>query len=72
MKSGDLVEFKCIGAGKTDNPPYSQDGVWRVGVVLSKKKIVFEVFNILYRGQIFVTLADDCRLINNRKLNEDV
>ena len=63
MNVGDLVEFKCIGAGKTDSPPYSQDGEWRTGVVLSKKKIVFEVLNILYRGQIFVALTDNCRLI---------
>jgi hypothetical protein len=62
---GDLVEFRCIGAGKTDNPPYSQDGEWRTGVVLSKKKITFEVLNILYRGQIFVALTDNCRLIGD-------
>ena len=67
MNVGDLIEFKCIGAGKTDNPPYSQDGVWRVGVVLSKKKIVFEVLNILYRGQTFVALIDNCREIRDNK-----
>ena len=65
MNVGDLVEFKCIGAGKTDNPPYSQDGEWRTGVVLSKKKITFEVLNILYRGQTFVALTDNCRLIGD-------
>lgn len=65
MNAGDLVEFKCIGAGKTDKPPYSQDGEWRIGVVLSKKKIVFEVLNILYRGKIFVALTDNCRLIGD-------
>lgn len=65
MNVGDLVEFRCIGAGKTDNPPYSQDGEWRTGVVLSKKKITFEVLNILYRGQIFVALTDNCRLIGD-------
>jgi hypothetical protein len=59
---GDLVKFKCIGAGKTDNPPYSQDGEWRTGVVLEKKKINFEVLNILYRGQVFFALADNCRI----------
>ena len=65
MNVGDLVEFRCIGAGKTDNPPYSQDGEWRTGVVLSKKKIVLEALNILYRGQIFVALADNCRLMGD-------
>jgi len=62
---GDLVEFRCIGAGKTDNPPYSQDGEWRTGLVLSKKKITFEVLNILYRGQTFVALVDNCRPIGD-------
>ena len=65
MNVGDLVEFRCIGAGKTDNPPYSQDGEWRTGVVLSKKKITFEVLNILYRGQTVVALIDNCRLIGD-------
>lgn len=66
MNIGDLVEFKCIGAGKTDSPPYSEDGTWRVGVILSKKKIVFETLNILYRGQIFVALTENCRMIGEK------
>ena len=65
MNVGDLIEFKCIGAGKLDKPPYSKDGEWRTGVVLSKKKIVFEVLNILYKGQIFVALSENCRLIGD-------
>ena len=66
MNVGDLVEFKCIGAGKLDKPPYSKDGKWRTGVVLSKKKIVFEALNILYKGQIFVALSQNCRLIGGK------
>lgn len=66
MNVGDLIEFKCIGAGKLDKPPYSKDGEWRTGVVLSKKKIVFESFNILYKGQIFVALSQNCRLIGGK------
>ena len=66
MNVGDLVEFKCIGAGKLDKPPYSNDGEWRTGVVLSKKKIVFEALNILYKGQIFVALSENCRLIGEK------
>ena len=65
MKTGDLVKFKCVGAGKTDNPPYSQDGAWRTGVILGKKKIQFEAFNILYRGQVFFALAENCRLVGD-------
>lgn len=63
MNVGDLVEFKCIGAGKTDKPPYSKDGEWRTGVILGKKKINFDVVNILYRGYVFLALVDNCRLI---------
>lgn len=66
MNVGDLIEFKCIGAGKTDNPPYSQDGEWRIGIVVSKKKIVFEAFNILYRGQIFVAISNNCRMMGEK------
>ena len=65
MNVGDLIEFKCIGAGKTDNPPYSQDGEWRTGVILGKQQINFEAFNILYRGQVFFALADNCRLVGD-------
>ena len=65
MNVGDLVEFKCIGAGKTDNPPYSKDGEWRTGVVLEKRKMNLDVVDILYRGHVFVALVDNCRLIGN-------
>ena len=65
MNVGDLVEFKCIGAGKLDKPPYSKDGEWRTGVVLKKKKINFEVVNILYKGHVFVALVDNCRYIGD-------
>ena len=63
MNKGDLVEFKCIGAGKLDQPPYSKDGEWRKGVVIGKKKINLEVVNIFYRGHVFCALESNCRLI---------
>ena len=56
MNVGDLVKFKCIGAGKLDNPPYSQDGEWRTGVILGSKKINYQVVNILYRGHVIFAL----------------
>ena len=65
MNVGDLVKFKCIGAGKIDNPPYSKDGEWRTGVVLEKRKMNLDVVDILYRGHVFVALVDNCRLIGN-------
>ena len=65
MKQGDLVEFKCIGAGKLDKPPYSKDGEWRTGVILEKRKINLDVVDILYKGHVFVALVDNCRLIGD-------
>ena len=36
MNVGDLINFMSIGAGKTDKPPYSQDGEWRTGLIVDK------------------------------------
>lgn len=63
MLEGDLVHFRCIGAGKTDNPPYSQDGEWRIGIIIGTKKTVFEMFQIYYRGEVFVALRKNCNLL---------
>ena len=57
MKTGDLVRFKCIGAGKTDNPPYSKDGEWRIGLLIEYHTWE-KIGTILYRGQIFRARAD--------------
>ena len=65
MGVGDLIYFKCIGAGKYDNPPWSKDGEWRIGIIVGTKKIVFEVFQIYYRGEVFVALKENCSLIRS-------
>tara|TARA_Y100001973_G_C5149656_1_gene307378 strand:- start:450 stop:659 length:210 start_codon:yes stop_codon:yes gene_type:complete len=57
MKTGDLVRFKNIGAGKTDNPPYSQDGKWRIGLLIEYHTWE-KIGTILYRGKIFRVRAD--------------
>lgn len=49
MKVGDLVRFKCIGAGKHDNPPYSRDGEWRIGILIKYEKWE-KVGTVLYMG----------------------
>ena len=66
MKVGDLIEFKCIGAGKTDNPPYSQDGEWRTGMILKRNKINLNVAEVLYRGQAFMALIKNCRKLGDQ------
>ena len=63
MNAGDLIKFKCIGAGRTDSPPYSQDGEWRVGLMLGQRKkedAPFHMVNIYYRGIVVVSLAENC------------
>ena len=69
MKVGDLVRFRSIGAGKTDAPPYSQDGEWRIGLIIDKvvdNRLFsgrFEFACILYRGEIIRVLVENCRSI---------
>mgnify|MGYP007072316607 FL=1 len=66
MNVGDLIKFKCIGAGKTDIPPYSQDGEWRIGLILDQRKkedTPFHVVDIFYRGIVVVSLAENCCVI---------
>lgn len=66
MNAGDLISFKCIGAGKTDNPPYSQDGEWRIGLMLGQKNkedTPFHMISIYYRGIVVVSLAENCCVI---------
>jgi hypothetical protein len=65
VNAGDLVLFRCIGAGKTDNPPYSQDGQWRTGLILEKRKVTVEGVKILYRGHLVFALLKNCVLIGD-------
>ena len=58
MKAGDLVRFKSIGAGKHDNPPYSNDGEWRIGI-LTKYETWEKVGTILYMGALHRVRAEN-------------
>ena len=72
MKIGDLVEFKCIGAGKVDRPPYSKDGQWRIGLIVQQNtdnklfsgKIKFS--HVLYKGRVFRIFSDNCRELGEK------
>lgn len=71
MKSGDLVYFKCIGAGKRDNPPYSQDGKERLGLLVGSidnhMLTPFCMVFVFYKGDIFRAMLNNCRpLIENK------
>ena len=72
MKVGDLIEFKCIGAGKTDVPPYAQDGEVRLGLLIRvyvDRNLFsgnFHMVNIFYRGTIVKSLAENCKPIGDK------
>ena len=70
MNVGDLIKFKCIGAGRTDNPPYSQDGEWRIGLLVNEKvddqRSPFHMAYIFYRGEIVKALAESCRVMGEK------
>ena len=64
MNVGDLVWFKQISVGKTDVPPYSQDGNWRIGLLIKKNKVPWQECLVLYRGQVWSINPDN---IGNRQ-----
>ena len=57
MQDGDLVRFKSYAAGRLDDPPYSSDGDWRIGLLVEYKSWE-KVATILYRGEEFRVRAD--------------
>ena len=64
MNVGDIVKFKCIGAGKVDNPPYSKDGEWRIGMIVNQTKITVDMSHVLYRGIIVSALSENCHPVD--------
>ena len=72
MTEGDLIVFKCIGAGKTDSPPYSQDGKWRLGLFLMQINdgpfgSNFPYAKVFYRGNIFRPQLENCQLVGENE-----
>ena len=58
MKTGDLVRFKQIVAGKHDDPPYSLDGHWRIGLLLEYTTWE-KIGTVLYRGRTYRIRAEN-------------
>ena len=58
MKAGDLVRFKSIGAGKHDDPPYSRDGEWRIGILV-KYETWEKVGTVLYMRTLHRVRAEN-------------
>ena len=65
VKVGELIQFMMIGAGKTDNPPYSEDGSWRVGILLGyENHTILErehVGKIFYRNKVMYCRVEQMR-----------
>lgn len=61
MKVGDMIEFKQIVAGRDDDPPYSLDGQWRVGLLLGYPPKSWEGCPVLYRGKVYLIRVDNMR-----------
>ena len=76
MKVGDLVEFRCIGAGRHDKPPYSKDGSWRLGLLMKYDKSIFtsgnviETVEILYMGELFTIPVEQMRNFKNERFGD--
>ena len=58
MKAGDLVRFKSVGAGKHDDPPYSHDGEWRIGILV-KYETWEKVGTVLYMRTLHRVRAEN-------------
>jgi hypothetical protein len=58
MKMGDLVRFKQIAAGKDDDPPYSLDGQWRIGLLVEYHPWE-KVGTVLYRDKMYRIRAEN-------------
>ena len=58
MKTGDLVRFKQVVVGKDDDPPYSLDGQWRIGLLIEYHTWE-KVGTVLYRGKTYRIRAEN-------------
>ena len=63
MKAGDLIEFRQIVAGRDDDPPYSLDGQWRIGLLLDYPPETWQGCPVLYRGKVFSIRVENMRLL---------
>ena len=58
MKVGDLIRFKQIVVGQPDDPPYSLDGQWRIGLLIEYTTWE-KVGTVLYRGRTYRIQAEN-------------
>ena len=53
MKAGNMVRFKAVKAGHLDDPPFSQHGLWRIGLLIDHDKVEKQA-TIMYRNELLV------------------
>ena len=68
MKTGDLVRFKQVIAGKDDDPPYSLDGQWRIGLLIEYHTWE-KVGTVLYRGKTYRIRAENMQKAGKKDEN---
>ncbi len=79
MQVGDLIRFKQIAPGKYDDPPYSLDDTWRIGLLLEytgwvpagESRLQDKGGLVLYRGRIYEIRAGNMeKIVTIGKNNE--
>lgn len=63
MKAGDMVKFKQIVAGRDDDPPYSLDGQWRLGILIDWPPPTWLGAPVFYRGKVYRIRAENIVLL---------
>ena len=61
---GDIIEFRQISAGRDDNPPYSMDGQWRIGLLLVYPPKTWKGCPVLYNGKVYTIRLENMRALD--------
>ena len=68
MKPGDLVRFQQVIVGKDDNPPYSLDGTWRIGLLIEYTTWE-KVGTVLYREKTYQIRGENMQKAGKKDAN---
>ena len=68
MKAGDLVRFQQVVVGKDDDPPYSLDGTWRIGLLVEYTTRL-QVGTVLYRAKTYRILGENMEKAGKKDAN---
>ena len=68
MKPGDLVRFQQVIVGKDDDPPYSLDGTWRIGLLIEYTTWE-KVGTVLYREKTYRIRGENMQKAGKKDAN---